>query len=31
LYEMQFRYNHRQADLFQLLLQAVMKPVPDLL
>lgn len=28
LYEMQFRYNHRQADLFDLLLSAVMKPVP---
>jgi transposase len=28
LYEMQFRYNHRRADLFELLLDAVMKSVP---
>lgn len=27
-YEMQFRYNHRRAALFELLLDAVMKPVP---
>jgi len=31
LYEMQFRYNNRRSDLFELLLDAVMKPVPDLL
>ena len=29
LYEMQFRYNHRQEDLFELLLHALLKPVPD--
>lgn len=29
LYEMQFRYNHRHEDLFQLLLDALTKPVPD--
>jgi transposase len=29
LYEMQFRYNHRHEDLFQLLLDALIKPVPD--
>ena len=29
LFEMQFRYNHRREDLFQLLLQALIKPVPD--
>ena len=29
LFEMQFRYNHRREDLFQLLLQALTKPVPD--
>jgi transposase len=28
LYEMQFRYSHRHADLFDLLLSAVLKPVP---
>jgi transposase len=31
LYEMQFRYNNRRADLFDLLLHAVTKPVPDAL
>lgn len=31
LYEMQFRYNHRRENLFTLLLDAVLKPVPDLL
>jgi len=31
LYEMQFRYNHRRENLFDLLLQAVLKPVPDVL
>lgn len=31
LYEMQFRYNHRRENLFDLFLQAVLKPVPDLL
>ncbi len=31
LYEMQFRYNHRHEDLFELLLTVVLKPVPDLL
>jgi len=31
LYEMQFRYNHRRADLFDLLLDAVTKPVPNVL
>ena len=30
LYEMQFRYNHRNADLFDLILNALLKPVPDL-
>jgi transposase len=30
LYEMQFRYNHRKADLFDLILNALLKPVPDL-
>ena len=30
LYEMQFRYNHRKRDLFDLLMDAVTKPVPDL-
>lgn len=29
LYDMQFRYNHRHEDLFQLLLDALTKPVPD--
>lgn len=29
LFEMQFRYNHRKQDLFQLLLDAVTKPVPE--
>lgn len=29
LYEMQFRYNHRQEDLFDLILDALLKPVPD--
>ena len=31
LYEMQFRYNNRRRDLFDLLLKALLKPVPDLL
>ena len=31
LFEMQFRYNNRRKDLFDLLLKAVLKPVPDLL
>jgi transposase len=31
LYEMQFRYNHRHQDLFDLLLPILLKPVPDLL
>ncbi|MDP9203380.1 MAG: IS1595 family transposase [Gemmatimonadota bacterium] len=31
LYEMQFRYNHRGEKLFELLLKAILKPVPDLL
>jgi hypothetical protein len=31
LYEMQFRYNHRDEDLFELLVEAVLKPVPDAL
>jgi transposase len=30
LYEWQFRYNHRQADLFDLLLDMSLKVVPDL-
>jgi transposase len=30
LYEMQFRYNHRRDDLFELLLTATLKPLPDL-
>lgn len=30
LYEMQFRYNHRQQDLFTLFLDALVHPVPDL-
>jgi transposase len=30
LYEMQFRYNHRKEDLFELILNALLKPVPDL-
>lgn len=30
LYEMQFRYNHRKEDLFDLFLDALLKPVPDL-
>lgn len=29
LYEMQFRYNHRHADLFDLVLRALVNPVPD--
>jgi transposase len=29
LYEMQFRYNHRKQDLFDLILDALLKPVPD--
>lgn len=29
LYEMQFRYNHRKEDLFELILDALLKPVPD--
>ena len=29
LYEMQFRYNNRQHDLFDLLLRTLVKPVPD--
>lgn len=28
LYEMQFRYNHRNQDLFDLILDALLKPVP---
>ena len=31
LYEMQFRYNNRKEDLFDLMLDALLKPVPDLL
>lgn len=31
LYEMQFRYNHRRDDLFELLLEATLKLLPDLL
>jgi transposase len=31
LYEMQFRYNHRHHDLFDLFLRALVNPVPDLL
>ncbi|MGH9772964.1 MAG: IS1595 family transposase [Candidatus Acidiferrales bacterium] len=31
LYEMQFRYNNRHRDLFELILDAVVKPVPDVL
>ena len=30
LYEWQYRYNHRQADLFRLLLDLSLKAVPDL-
>jgi len=30
LYEMQFRYNHRRANLFELLLDAMVQSVPDL-
>lgn len=30
LYEMEFRYNHRHQDLFDLLLKILVKPVPDL-
>lgn len=30
-YEMQFRYNNRRKDLFDLLLKALLNPVPDLL
>jgi transposase len=30
LYEMQFRYNHRRENLFDLLLAATLKPLPDL-
>jgi transposase len=30
LYEWQFRYNHRDTDLFRLLLDLSLKPVPDL-
>jgi transposase len=30
LYEMQFRYNNRDRDLFDLLLQLLVQPVPDL-
>jgi len=29
LFEMQFRYNHRDKDLFNLLLDAIVKPVPE--
>lgn len=29
LFEMQFRYNHRRQNLFQLLLEALINPVPD--
>ncbi|MBI4828427.1 MAG: IS1595 family transposase [Nitrospinae bacterium] len=28
LYEMQFRYNHRREDLFEMFLDALVKPVP---
>lgn len=31
LYEMQFRYNHRNEDLFKLFLDAILKPVPTAL
>ena len=31
LYEMQFRYNHRRENLFDLFLKAVLNPVPDVL
>jgi transposase len=31
LFEMQFRYNNRRADLFDLLLSALLKPVPTVL
>lgn len=31
LYEMQFRYNHRTEDLFSLLLDALLQPVPTAL
>jgi len=31
LYEMQYRYNHRREDLFDLLVDASLRPVPDLL
>ena len=30
LYEMQFRYNHRQEDLFDLLMKTLVQPVPYL-
>jgi len=29
LYEMQFRYNHRDEDLFELFLDYLLKPVPN--
>jgi transposase len=31
LYEMQFRYNHRDEDLFELFLDYLLKPVPNVL
>ena len=30
LFEMQFRYNHRSQDLFRLILDALLQPVPEL-
>jgi transposase len=30
LFEMQFRYNHRGQDLFRLILNALLQPVPEL-
>jgi transposase-like protein len=30
LYEMQFRYNNRKKDLFDLILDTLVKPVPDI-
>jgi hypothetical protein len=29
LYEMQFRYNYRASDLFNLIIDALLKSVPD--
>jgi len=31
LYEMQFRYNHGDEDLFELFLDYLLKPVPNVL